>query len=146
MPLTVFFGIELAQIKRRYRGLWVWSEKHLHQFAYYPTTTDWDTVATAVKKTARALMVLQVKKIVVKWNEGEARLLYLLLAKLGVEPVPPIEAWPGLRVEPLWYMGQDVARVIMIPLMIDIWILCQEHLGSHRGRPLSWKYWQLCKQ
>ena len=101
VPLTVFIGIELAQINRRDRGLRVWSEKHLQQLAYYPTTTYWDTVATAVKKTARELRVLQVKKIVVNGNDGEARLLYLLLAKLGVDPVPPIEAWPVLRLEPL---------------------------------------------
>ena len=61
----------------------VFSEKHLHQLALCPTTTHWDTVETAVKKMARALMVLQVKKIVVEWNVAEARLLYRLLAMFG---------------------------------------------------------------
>ena len=54
----------------------------MHQLAYYLTTTYYDTVATAVKKMARVLRELQVKKIVVKWNVGKARLLYRLLAML----------------------------------------------------------------
>ena len=44
VPLSVFFGRELDLINRRDRGAWVWSEKHLHQLAYYPTTLYWDTV------------------------------------------------------------------------------------------------------
>ena len=83
VSLTVSFWRELAQINRRDRGSWVWSEKHLHQLAYYLTTTYYDTVATAVKKMARVLRELQVKKIVVKWNVAEARLLYRLLAMFG---------------------------------------------------------------
>ena len=62
-------------------------------------------MAIAVKKMPRAMKVLQVKKIMVKWNVGEARLLYRVLAMFGGEPVPTIEAWPVLRVEPLGYIG-----------------------------------------
>ena len=36
--------------------------------------------------------------------------------------------------------------MILRPLLIPIWNLCQEHRGSHRGRPLSEKDRQLCKQ
>ena len=50
VPLNVFFWRELDLINRRDRGAWVWSEKHLHQLAYYPTTPYWDTVGTAVKE------------------------------------------------------------------------------------------------
>ena len=44
VPLSVFLGRELDVINRRDRGAWVWSEKHLHQLAYYLTTPHWDTV------------------------------------------------------------------------------------------------------
>ena len=81
-----------------------------------------------------------------KGNVGVARLLYRLLAMFGGESVPPIEAWPVLRVEPFGYIGQDVARVIMRQLLKAIWKLSQEHCGSDRGRPLSWKDRQLGKQ
>ena len=100
-PLTVFFGRELDLINRRDRGAWVWSEKHLHQLAYYPTTLYWDTVGSAIKKMARAMVALKVTKIVVKGTEPEARLLYRLLTMLGGQAVPPIEAWPLLMVEPM---------------------------------------------
>ena len=79
VPLNVFFGMELDVINRRDRGAWVWSEKHLHQLAYYPTTAYWDTVGSAMKKMARAMAALKVAKIVVKGTEPEARLLYRLL-------------------------------------------------------------------
>ena len=61
----------------------MWSEKHLHQLAYYPTTLYWDTVKSAMRKMARAMAALQVAKIVVKGTEPEARLLYRLLTMLG---------------------------------------------------------------
>ena len=83
VPLTVFFGRELDFINRRDRGAWVWSEKNLHQLAYYPTTPYWDTVGTAVKKMAKAMAALKVAKIVVKDTEPEARLLYRLMSMLG---------------------------------------------------------------
>ena len=92
VPLSVFFGMELDLINRRDRGAWVWSEKHLHQLAYYPTTRYWDTVGSAIKKMARAMVALNVTKIVVKGTEPEARLLYRLMTMLGGQPVPLIEA------------------------------------------------------
>ena len=82
--LTVFFGMELDLINRRDRGAWVWSEKHLHQLAYYPTTPYWDTERTAVKKMAKAMAALKVAKIVVKGTEPEARLLYRLMSNVGM--------------------------------------------------------------
>ena len=88
-------------INRRDRGAWVWSEKHLHQLAYYPTTLYWDTMGSAINKMARALAALKVTKIVVNGTEPEARLLYRLLTMFGGQAVPPIEAWPLLRVEPM---------------------------------------------
>ena len=42
VQLSVFFLMELDLINRRDRGAWVWSEKHLHQLAYYLTTPYWD--------------------------------------------------------------------------------------------------------
>ena len=66
VPLSVFFGRELDLINRRDRGAWVWSEKHLHQLADYPTTLSWATVKSAMKKMARAMAALQMAKIVVK--------------------------------------------------------------------------------
>ena len=111
VPLSVFFGRELDLINRRDRGAWVWSEKHLHQLAYYPTTLYWDTVGSAMKKMARAIAALQVAKIVVKGTEPEARLLYRLLTMMGGHAVPPIEAWPLLRVEPMSYLRPEVQKV-----------------------------------
>ena len=101
VPLNVFFGMELDLINLRNRGAWVRSEKHLHQLTYYPTTPYWDSVGTAVKKMATAMVALGVAKIVVKGTEPEARLLYRLMSTLEWQPVPPIEAWPALRVEAL---------------------------------------------
>ena len=92
VQLTVFFGRELDLINRRDRGAWVWSEKHLHQLAYYSKTPYWNTVGTAMKKMAKAMLVLNVAKIVVKGTEPEARLLYRLMSLLGGQAVPPIEA------------------------------------------------------
>ena len=80
VQLPVLIGKEQALINRRDRWSWAWSEKHLHQTAYYHTTIYLDTVATAVNKMAKALRALQVKKIVVKGNVAEARLLYRLIA------------------------------------------------------------------
>ena len=82
VPLSVFFGSELDLINRRDRGALVWSEKHLHQLAYYPTTLYWDTVS-AIKKMARAMAALKVAKIVVNGTEPEARLLHRLMDMLG---------------------------------------------------------------
>ena len=82
VPLSVFFGRELDLINRMDRGAWVWSEKHLHQLAYYPTTLYWDTVGSAIKKMARVMVALRVAKIVVNGTEPEARLLYGLMAML----------------------------------------------------------------
>ena len=101
VPLNVFFGRELDLINRRDRGAWVWSEKYLHQLAYYPTTPYWDTAGMAVKKMAKAMAALKVAEIVVKGTEPEARLFYWLMTILGGQTVPPIEAWPALRVEAL---------------------------------------------
>ena len=56
---------------------------------------------TAVKKMARAMTTPRVAKIVVKGTEPKARLLYRLMSMMGGQPVPPIEAWTTLRVEPL---------------------------------------------
>ena len=74
----------------------MWSEKHLHQLAYYPTTLYWDTVWSVIKKMARAMAALKVAKIVVNGTEPDARLLYRLMAMLGGQAVPPIEEWPSL--------------------------------------------------
>ena len=82
VPLSVFFGRELDLNNRRDRGAWVWSEKHLHQLAYYTTTLYLDTVGSAIKKMARAMAALQVAKIRVNGTEPEARLLYRLLTML----------------------------------------------------------------
>ena len=71
VPLNVLFWRELDLINRRDRGARVWSEKHLHKLAYYPTTPYWDTVGTAVKKMAKAMVALMVAKIVVKGTEPE---------------------------------------------------------------------------
>ena len=101
VPLNVFFGRELDLINRRDRGAWVWLEKHLHQLAYYPTTLYLDTVGSAINKMIRAMAALNVANIVVKGTEPEARLLCRLMSMLGWQPVPPIEAWPSLRVEPM---------------------------------------------
>ena len=60
----------------------MWSEDHLHQLAYYPTTLYWDTVKSAMKNMARAMVAIRVANIVVKGTEPEARLLYRLLTML----------------------------------------------------------------
>ena len=83
VPLNVFFVMELDLINRLDRGVWVWSEKHLHELAYYQTAPYCDTVGTAVKKMARAMVALGVANIVVKGTEPEARLLYRLISMLG---------------------------------------------------------------
>ena len=124
----------------------MWSEKHLHQLTYYPTTTYWDTVWTAVKKMAKAMAVLKVAEIVVKGTEPEARLLYRLMSMLGGQPVPPIEEWPALRVDALGYMRPEVQKVVTMGLLAAVMSVCQEHRDAHRGRPLSKKDNQMWKQ
>ena len=89
----------------------MWSEKHLHQLVYYPTTLYWDTVKSAMKKMTRAMAAMKVAKIVVNGTEPEARLLYRLLTMLGGQAVPPLEAWPLLRVEPMSYLRPEVQKV-----------------------------------
>ena len=42
-----------------------------------------DTVESAIKKMARAMVALNVAKIVMKGTEPEARLLYRLITMLG---------------------------------------------------------------
>ena len=145
VQLNVFFGRELDLINRRDRRVWVWSKKHLHQLAY-PTTLYWDTVGSAMKKMARAMAALNVAKIVVNGTEPEARLLYLLLTMLGGQAVPPIEAWPLLRVEPMCYLKPEVWKVATRGLLVAVMNLCQEHRDAHRGRPLSKKDKQIGKQ
>ena len=136
VPLSVFLGRELDVINRRDRGALVWSEKLRRQLAYYQTTPYWETVSTAIKKMTRAMTALRVAKIGVKGTEPEARLLYRLLSMRKGQPVPPIEAWPTLRVEPLGYLRPEVQKVIMRELLVEVMILCQEHRDAHRGRQL----------
>ena len=97
----------------------------------------WDTVGTAIKKMARAMVALKVAKIVVKGTEPEARLLYRLMTMLGGHPVPLIEAWPSLRVEPMSYLSPGVWKVVTKGLLVAVMNLCQEHREAHKGRPLS---------
>ena len=146
MLLSVFFGMELDLINRRDRGAWVWSEKHLHQLEYYPTTLHLDTVGSAIKKMARAMAALKVAKIVVKGTEPEARLPYRLMAMLGGQAVPPIEAWPSLRVEPMSYLRPEVQKLATRGLLVAVMNLCQEHRDAHRWRPVSKKNKQIVKQ
>ena len=115
----------------------MWSEKHLYQLAYYTTTLYWDTVGSAIKKMARAMVALMVTKIVVKGTEPEARLLYRLMAMLGGQQVPLIEAWPSLRVEPVMYLRPEVQKLATRVLLIALMNLCQEHRYAHRERPWS---------
>ena len=122
--LNVFFWRELDLINRRDRGAWVWSEKHLHQFAYYPTTPYWDTVRTAVSKMLKAMVALKVAKIVVNGSEPEARLLYRLMSMLGGQLVPQIEAWSSLRVEPLRYLRPEVQKVVTRGLLVAAMNMC----------------------
>ena len=99
-----------------------------------------------MKKMARAMAALNVAKIVVKGTEPEARLLYRLLTMLGGQAVPPIEAWPLLRVEHMSYLGPEVWKVATRGLLVAVMNLCQEHRDAHRGRPLSKKDKQIGKQ
>ena len=108
VQLRVLFGMELDLIKLPDRGAWVWSEKHLHLLAYCQTTPYCDTVGTVVKKMAKTMVAPSVAKIVVKGTEPGDRLLYRLMAMFEGQPVPPIEDWPSLRVEPLWYLRPEV--------------------------------------
>ena len=136
VPLSVFFVRGLDLINRRDRGAWVWSEKHLHQLAYYQTTPFCDTVWSAIKNMARAMVALKVTKIVVKGAEPEARLLYRLMTMLGGQQVPLIEAWPSLWVEPMSYWRQEVQKLATRGLLVAVMNLCQEHRDAHRGWPL----------
>ena len=124
----------------------MWSEKHLHQLAYYPTTPYWDTVGMAVKKMAKALETLKVAKVVLNGTEPEARLLYCQMSMLGGQPVPPTEAWPSLRVEPLGYLRPEVQKVVTRGPLAAVMNLCEEHRDAHRGRPLSKKDKQIGRQ
>ena len=99
-----------------------------------------------MKKIARAMAALQVAKIVVKGTEPEARLLYRLLTMFGGQAVPPIEAWPLLRLEPMSYLMPEVQKVATRGLLVAVMNLCQEHRDAHRGRPLSKRDKQLWKQ
>ena len=99
-----------------------------------------------MKKMARAMAALQVANIVVKCAEAEARLLYRLLAMLGGQAAPPIEAWPLLRVEPMSYLKPEVQKVATRGLLVAVMNLCQKHRDAHRGRPLSKKDKQIGKQ
>ena len=85
-------------------------------------------------------------KIVVKGTEPEARLLYRLLTMLGVQLVPPIEAWPLLTVEFMSYLRPEVWKVATRGLLVAVMNLCQEHRDAHRGRPLSRRDKQIGKQ
>ena len=124
----------------------MWSEKHLHQLAYHPTTMYWDSVKSAMKKMARAMAELQVAKIVVKGTEPEARLLYRLLTMLGGQAVPRIDAWPLLRVEPMSNLRPEVWKVASRGLLVAVMNLCQEHLDTHRGKPSSRRDKQIWKR
>ena len=99
-----------------------------------------------MKKMARAMAALQVAKIVVKCTEPEVRLLYRLLTMLWGRAVPPIEAWPLLRVEPISYLKPEVQKVATRGLLVAVMSLCQEHRDAHRGRPLSKRDKQIGKQ
>ena len=79
-------------------------------------------------------------------NEPEARLQHSLLAMMGGQPVPPIEAWPTLRVDTLGYPRPEVQRVGMSWPLVAVMNLCQEHRDAHRWRPLSKRDRQLGKQ
>ena len=86
---------------------------------------------------ARAMAALKVAKIVMKGTEPEARLLYRLMAMLGGQALPPIKAWPSLRVEPMSYLRPEVQKLAKSGLLVAVMNLCQEHHDAHRGRPLS---------
>ena len=90
-----------------------------------------------MKKMARAMAALKVDKIVVNSTEPEARLQYRLLTMLVGQAVPPIEAWPLLRVEPMSYLRPEVWKVATRWLLVAVMNLCQEHRDAHRGKPLS---------
>ena len=60
--------------------------------------------------------------------------------------MPPIEAWPGLRVEELGYIRPEVHKVVTRGLLVAVMNLCQEHRDAHRWRPLSNKDTQIGKQ
>ena len=51
--------------------------------------------------------------------------------------MPPIEAWPLLRVEPMSYLWPEVWKVATKGLLVAVMNLCQEHREDHKGRPLS---------
>ena len=92
------------------------------------------------------MAALKVAKIVVKGTEPEARLLYRLMAMLGGLPVPLIEAWPSLRVEPMSYLRPEVQKLATRGLLVAVMNLCQEHRDAHRERQSSKKDKQIGKQ
>ena len=65
---------------------------------------------------------------------------------LGGQAVPPIESWPLLMVEPMSYLRPEVQKVATSGLLVAVMNLCQEHRDVHRGRPLSKRDKQICKQ
>ena len=65
---------------------------------------------------------------------------------LGGQAVPPIEAWPLLRVEPMSYLKPEVWKVATRGLLVAVMNLCQEHRDAHRGRPLTKRDKQLGKR
>ena len=95
---------------------------------------------------ARAMAALRVAKVVVNGTEPEARLLYRLLTMFGGQAVPPIEAWPLLRVEPMSYLKPEVWKVATRGLLVAVMNLCQEHRDAHRGKPLSRRDKQIWKR
>ena len=99
-----------------------------------------------MKKMTMAMSALKVAKIVVNGTEPEARLLYRFMAMLGGQAVPPIEAWPLLRVEPMSYLRPEVWKVATRGLLVAVMNLCQEHRDAHRVRPLSKIDKQIWKQ
>ena len=73
-----------------------------------------------MKKMTMAMSALKVAKIVVNGTEPEARLLYRFMAMLGGQAVPPIEAWPLLRVEPMSYLRPEVWKVATRGLLVAV--------------------------
>ena len=65
---------------------------------------------------------------------------------LGGQAVPPIEAWPLLRVEHMSYLRPEVWKVATRGLLVAVMKLCQEHRDAHRGKPLSKRDKQIGKR
>ena len=65
---------------------------------------------------------------------------------LGGQAVPPIEAWPLLRVEPMSYLKPEVWKLATRGLLVAVMNLCQEHRDSNRGMPLTKRDKQIWKR